>query len=178
MSDSGRSRSEAVPSRALPIVPRSRVRLALAGIGYGCGACGGPTVRGGVASRRDRALSVSLSAARPPRRPVGWIDGWVAQSMPVGAAVLNIGAGANRSGDLERAGARTDRLVGVGPSDRIQHNMQVDERYQQSLEQFAPGHAGGFDVAFSVFVLEHVADPDGFARSSAQVLKSGERSWA
>lgn len=93
--------------------------------------------------------------------------------MPVGAAALNIGAGGNRSGDLQRVRARASRLVGVDPSDRIQHNMEVDERYQQSLERFAPGHAGEFDVAFSVFVLEHVADPDAFARSSAQVLKPG-----
>jgi 2-polyprenyl-3-methyl-5-hydroxy-6-metoxy-1,4-benzoquinol methylase len=66
-------------------------------------------------------------------------------------------------------------LVGVDPSDRIHRNVQVDERYQQSLEQFAPSHAGEFDVAFSVFVLEHVADPGGFASAAARVLKPGER---
>ena len=130
-------------------------------------------MRGGVAWHRDRAISVSVTAVPPPRRPVRWFDRWVAQSMPVGAAALSIGAGANRSGDLRRVRTRAGKLVGVDPSDRIQHNMGVDERYQQSLELFAPGHAGEFDVAFSVFVLEHVADPDGFARSSAQVLRPG-----
>jgi SAM-dependent methyltransferase len=161
---------------ALAIVARgrSRVRLPLARKGYGRGACGGLMVRGGVTSERDRAMAVSVTAVRPPRRAVGWFDRWVAQSMPVGAAAFNIGAGANWSCDLERVRTRAGRLVGVvDPSDRIRHSMRVDERYQQSLEQFAPGHPGEFDLAFSVFVVEHVADPDGFARSAAQVLKPG-----
>lgn len=123
--------------------------------------------------RGDRAISVSVTVARPPRRAVGWFDGWVAQSMPVGAAALNIGAGANRSGALPRVRARAGRLVGLDPSDRIYQNPHVGERYQQSLEQFAPGHPDEFDIAFSVFVLEHVADPDRFAASCAQVLKPG-----
>ena len=175
MSDLGRIRSEAVCScaRWQSCARGSRARLPLAGNGYGRGACGWLMVRGGVTSQRDRAIAVSVEAAAPPRRAVGWFDRWVAQSMPVGAAALNIGAGANRSGDLKRVRSRAGRLVGVDPSDRIHHNMQVDERYQQSLEQFAPGHAGEFDLAFSVFVLEHVADPDGFARAAAQVLKPG-----
>jgi SAM-dependent methyltransferase len=127
----------------------------------------------GVTPRRDRAISVSVAVAPPPRWPVGWFDRWVAQSTPMGCTVLNIGAGANRSGDLRRVKGRASRLVGVDPSDRIHRNVQVDERYQQSLEQFAPSHAGEFDVAFSVYVLEHVADPDGFASAAARVLKPG-----
>lgn len=133
----------------------------------------GLAVRHRVTAQGDRVISVSVTAVPPPRRPVAWFDRWVARSMPVGGAALSIGAGANRSGELKRVRTRAGRLVGVDPSDRIQHNLGVDERYQQSLEQFAPGHPGEFDSAFSVFVLEHVADPDGFARSSAQVLKPG-----
>lgn len=93
--------------------------------------------------------------------------------MPPGAAALNIGAGANRSGELGRVRQRAGRLVGIDPSERIHENVHVDERYQQTLEQFAPAHAGEFDLAFSVFVLEHVADPDEFASACAQVLKPG-----
>ena len=93
--------------------------------------------------------------------------------MPQDAAVLNIGAGANRSGDMSRVRERAVRLVGVDPSPRIHENSQVDERYEQTIEQFAIGHADEFDLAFSVFVLEHVEDADGFATACARVLKPG-----
>ena len=63
--------------------------------------------------------------------------------------------------------------MGIDLSERIHENTQVDEGYQQTLEQFATGHPGEFDVAFSVFVLEHVADPDGFAAAAARVLRPG-----
>ena len=49
----------------------------------------------------------------------------------------------------------------------------MDERYEQTIEQFAVGHADEFDLAFSVFVLEHVEDADGFATACARVLKPG-----
>jgi SAM-dependent methyltransferase len=116
---------------------------------------------------------VSVTATLPPRHPVRGFDGWVARSMPEGAAVLNIGAGSNRSGDMPRVRERAARIVGIDPSDRIHQNVHVDERYQQSLEEFASEHPGEFDVAFSVFVLEHVAHPQAFAAACAHVLKPG-----
>jgi SAM-dependent methyltransferase len=120
-----------------------------------------------------RQIDVKVRATPPPRQAVRGFDRWVSQSIPRGAAALNVGAGANRSGDLARVRQRAGRLVGIDPSDRIHENTQVDERYQQTLEQFATGHPGEFDLAFSVFVLEHVADPDGFAAAAARVLKPG-----
>jgi SAM-dependent methyltransferase len=161
----------AVASRARQ--QSGRARPSLSHIGDERGTSERRTVLGGGMWQRGRAISMSVTATPPPRRAVSWFDRWVAQSMPVGAAVLNIGAGANRSGELQRVRERAGRLVGVDPSDQLRDNRQVDERYQQSLEQFARGHAREFDVAFSVFVVEHVADPDGFARSAARVLKPG-----
>lgn len=174
MSDTGRTHSRTVASRARrpSFLQVGRARLPLSDIRDERGASVRHTVAA-VTSPRGRAISVSVTATQPPRRAVIWFDRWVAESMPVCAAALNIGAGANRSGALPRVRRRADRLVGVDPSDRIQHNRQVDERYQQSLEQFAPNHPCEFDVAFSVFVAEHVADPDCFARSAVQVLKPG-----
>jgi len=126
-------------------------------------------VRAGSAPR----LAVTVTSTPPPARVVGGFDRWVARSMPPDAAVLNIGAGANRSGELARVRARAGRVVGVDPSPRIHDNSQVDERYEQTIEQFAIGHADEFDLAFSVFVLEHVGDADGFATACARVLKPG-----
>jgi SAM-dependent methyltransferase len=127
----------------------------------------------GLLVKGARDITVTVKATPPPRRPVRAFDRWVSGSMPPGAAALNIGAGANRSGDLGRVRQRAGRLVGIDPSERIHANVHVDERYQQSLEQFAIGCPGEFDIAFSVFVLEHVADPDGFASACARVLKPG-----
>ena len=124
-----------------------------------------------VKGRRD--ITVKVRATPPPQRPVRGFDRWVSRSMTPGASALNIGAGANLSGAMAQVRQRAGRLVGVDPSERIHENEQVDERYQQCLEEFAPGHPGEFDLAFSVFVLEHVADPEAFASACALVLKPG-----
>jgi SAM-dependent methyltransferase len=93
--------------------------------------------------------------------------------MPPRASTLNIGAGADLSGALPRVRQRSRHLVGVDPSARIHDNVHLDERHQMSLEQFATGHVDEFDLAFSVFVLEHVAHPEAFVRACARVLKPG-----
>lgn len=52
-------------------------------------------------------------------------------------------------------------------------NSDADERHQSTLEDFALEHPDQFDVAFAVFVLEHVADPAAFSQAVARVLKPG-----
>jgi SAM-dependent methyltransferase len=42
-----------------------------------------------------------------------------------------------------------------------------------TLEQFADQHEAQFDVVYSVFVLEHVHDPDAFAAACGRVLRPG-----
>lgn len=59
----------------------------------------------------------------------------------------------------------------VDPSARVAHNSEADERHQTTLEEFSVEHADRFDVAFAVFVMEHVADPVGFTEAAARVLK-------
>jgi 2-polyprenyl-3-methyl-5-hydroxy-6-metoxy-1,4-benzoquinol methylase len=125
------------------------------------------------ARRHGQGITVTVQATQPPRRPVRAFDRWVAQSIQPGSTVLNIGAGADRSGHLPRIRARAGRLVGIDPSERIQDNATVDERHQLTLEQFAPSHQSEFDLAFSVFVLEHVADPPGFTAACSTVLRPG-----
>jgi SAM-dependent methyltransferase len=93
--------------------------------------------------------------------------------MPKGACVLNIGAGSNKSGELKAVRQRAGLVVGIDQSPRIHENQHVDERHQQGLEMFAEDHADEFDLAFSVFVLEHVRDPERFVAACAQVLKPG-----
>jgi len=123
--------------------------------------------------RLGQSIAVTVQVTQPPRRPVRAFDRWVAQSIQPGSTVLNIGAGADRSGHLPRIRARAGRLVGIDPSERIHDNATVDERHQLTLEQFAPSHQSEFDVAFSVFVLEHVADAPGFTAACSTVLRPG-----
>ena len=82
-------------------------------------------------------LAVTVTAAAPPRRAVAWFGRWVAQSLPEDACVLNIGAGSNKSGDLELVRRRAGCVVGIDQSPRIHENEHVDERHQQCLEVFA-----------------------------------------
>ena len=115
----------------------------------------------------------TVVATPPPGYVVRDFGKWVAGSTPRRGSVLNIGAGANLSGSLQQVRRRSGCLVGVDPDASIDMNHDLDERYQASLEAFAPDHEDQFDTAFSVFVLEHVADPDAFTEACARVLKPG-----
>jgi SAM-dependent methyltransferase len=115
----------------------------------------------------------TVVATSPPEYVVRDFGRWVAECTPRQASVLNIGAGANISGSLEQVRRRSGHLVGVDPDPSVHTNQDLDEAHEATLETFAIDHAEEFDTAFSVFVLEHVADPVEFTESCAQVLKPG-----
>jgi SAM-dependent methyltransferase len=118
-------------------------------------------------------ISRHVSVVAPPRHGVGSFATWVAASCEPGAHVLNIGAGKNLSGGLRPLRRRAPYLVGVDPDAAVHENESLEERYQSSLEDFAPAHEEKFDTAFAVYVLEHVEDPQAFVASCARVLKPG-----
>ena len=118
-------------------------------------------------------IAATVAVIPPPQRPVRHFAGWVAESTPSGAAVLNVGGGCNASGDFPRIRRRAASLVAVDPSAQVATNSEADERYQLPLEDFSLEHADRFDVAFAVFVMEHVADPIAFTEAAARVLKPG-----
>ncbi len=115
----------------------------------------------------------AVESVPPPQHAVRAFARWVAESVTPTSDVLNIGAGRNLSGALLPVRRRTTRLVGVDPCETIWDNRYLDERHQVSLEEFAPDHVAEFDVAFSVFVLEHVSDPVAFTAACARVLRPG-----
>ena len=130
-------------------------------------------IRGG-----DPGFSEHVDVVRPPARPVPTFGRWVAESVTPGARVLNIGGGCNTSGRHPRIRARAGWLVTVDPSGRIHADSDADERHQQTLEEYAAEHEEQFDVAFAVFVLEHVAHPVEFVAAAAQVLRPGGQLFA
>lgn len=118
-------------------------------------------------------FSVTVAVTPPPERPVAAFGRWVAESVEPGARVLNIGGGCNTSGRHPRVRERAGWLVAVDPSGRIHDDSEADERHQQTLEEYAATHPQQFDVAFAVFVLEHVARPDDFVQATGGLLRPG-----
>ncbi len=108
----------------------------------------------------------------PKRRATAYAK-WIAESCSPGGQTLNIGAGYNRSDALAAVNAKSPYMVGIDPDESIQANAALDERYQLSMEGFAPGAPARFDVAFSIYVLEHVENPAAFIEACAHVLKPG-----
>lgn len=87
--------------------------------------------------------------------------------------MLNIGAGTNLSGPLRPVRRRAGHLVGIDPDPAIEDNPTLDERHRLSLEEYARLEPQPFDLAFSVFVLEHVSRPAAFTAAAARVLRPG-----
>lgn len=118
-------------------------------------------------------IRTSVHVIPQPRFGVGRFARWIAESCEPGGPVLNIGAGKNLSGALRPVLRRSPYLVGVDPDSSLEANLSLAESHQMSLEQFAPANQDRFDVAFSVYVLEHVADAAGFTNACGRVLKPG-----
>ena len=114
-----------------------------------------------------------MEVIAPPPDPVRHFASWVAASCPPGSAVLDVGGGCNASGRFPGVRRRAAFLVAVDPSPLVRRHSDADELHQLALEDFAPAHGDQFDVAFAVFVLEHVADPVAFTDAAARVLKPG-----
>ncbi|MGH3506019.1 MAG: methyltransferase domain-containing protein [Nocardioidaceae bacterium] len=118
-------------------------------------------------------ITRSIVAVPPPGRGLHPYARWIAAELRPGQSVLNVGAGRNHSGILRPVLRRSPYVVGIDPDASINRNPTLDERHQQRLEDFAADNAERFDVVFSVYVLEHVTDPDRFLAACAQVLRPG-----
>lgn len=118
-------------------------------------------------------IDVTRRVVPPPRRPTAAFLRWVAEGCGPDAIVLDIGAGANRSGLLTPVLGTTSRLVGVDPDEDVLANPSLSEAHRTTLEEFAGHHPEEFDAAFAVYVLEHVARPAEFVRACSTVLRPG-----
>ncbi|HLJ87013.1 MAG TPA: class I SAM-dependent methyltransferase [Candidatus Angelobacter sp.] len=106
-----------------------------------------------------------------------WQDGttqfksMIHSHLPQSAKVLDLGAGSGRNyaHDLR---SETRRLVGVDISIEVMANPYLDEAYQCDAAAM-PFPSEEFDLAFSDYVFEHLADPPAAIRELHRVLKPG-----
>jgi len=64
-------------------------------------------------------------------------------------------------------------LVGLDPSDNIEENQLIHERFKGFLEDFPAGRQ--FDLVTLRMVAEHIANPSGAAAALARLVKPGGR---
>jgi SAM-dependent methyltransferase len=121
----------------------------------------------------DAVIERTIKVVPPPQRRAAAYSQWVSEACRAESQVLNIGAGRNVSDPLKAVTGRGSHLVGIDPDDAIHYNDALDERYQVSMEEFAVEHRARFDVAFSLYVLEHVEHPEAFIAACGYVLKPG-----
>ncbi len=126
-----------------------------------------------VRLQRSRHRPEIRTVPPPQHGAISGFAHWVADECPPDARVLNIGAGRNLSGPLRPVRRHAGYLVGVDPDPSITDNPHLDEGHQLSMEAYAASSPEPFDLAFSVFVLEHVHDPKAFTRACAHVLRPG-----
>lgn len=116
-------------------------------------------------------ITKTVSVVPAPRSSVRHLARWAAEDCIPGSVVLNIGAGADRSGVLKPLLRRSPYVVGVDPDHAVLRNASLDERHQMSLEEFASTNTGRFDVALAVYVLEHVENPAAFTAACSRILR-------
>ena len=112
----------------------------------------------------------------PPGRekmPYDHLLGQVRKYLRPDAQVLDIGAGAGERNTYDFRG-RCARMVGVDFDDRVIKNPLLDQGVVMKDAMF-PFADAQFDLAFNIYVLEHVDDADLFASEVARVLKPGGR---
>ena len=92
------------------------------------------------------------------------------------ATFLDVGAGAATKGTRYDYRGRVGTMIGVDPDPRVADNPLLDEAHVLTPPEYRlPIADGRVDVAFSTYVLEHVADPATFCAEVARVLKPGGR---
>lgn len=112
----------------------------------------------------------SLYPAVEGRDPLIRFHRTLARYVDEDAEVLDLGAGAGINPyDLK---GRVKRIVGVDLDPRVLTNPLLDVGHIADVTEL-PFPDESFDVAFSIYVLEHIAQPDVFLREVARVLRPG-----
>lgn len=122
-------------------------------------------------SRLTDTLRDRLYADEARRDPVIPFLEVVGRFITPESRVLDIGAGAGEINPYDFKG-RCGEMVGVDMDERVVDNPLLDRGVVGDGESL-PFDDESFDVVFSIYVLEHVADPASFAAEIKRVLKPG-----
>lgn len=99
---------------------------------------------------------------------------WLLESVPRGAAILDVGANdGSFCPGISKIAAHAGLFAGVDPdSNKLARHPLLQQRYPVVLEQAAIRNAS-FDCVYAIYVLEHVEDDRAFLASVARVRKPG-----
>ncbi len=99
---------------------------------------------------------------------------WIIESMPKGAAILDVGANDGTfCPEVRRIAEHAGLYAGVDPDTaKLAKHPLVQQRFPATLES-AGIRSNSFDCVFAIYVLEHVADDVGFLQAVERVLKPG-----
>jgi len=103
--------------------------------------------------------------------PVAMFFGRVAEHVRPDAVVLDIGAGAGERNFYDFKG-KCAELIGIDIDPRVVDNPLLDRGIEVDGRTI-PLADNSVDIAFSVYVLEHIEDEAGFAAEVTRVLKPG-----
>lgn len=105
------------------------------------------------------------------RDPVAVMLSRVSAAVGLDSVVLDVGAGAGLLNRYALRG-RVGRMLGVDFDPRVLGNALLDEAWILDGPRLPLADAS-VDVAFSIYVQEHLENPDAFARDLSRVLKPG-----
>ncbi|WP_339949449.1 class I SAM-dependent methyltransferase [uncultured Albimonas sp.] len=106
----------------------------------------------------------------------------VAALLTPGATVLDLGAGRGRAHlddpvsfrrSLMDLRGRCARVIGVDPDPAVLDNPSLDEAMVMPSPEEVPLRDASVDLILADHVLEHVADPQAFARECGRLLRPG-----
>ena len=99
---------------------------------------------------------------------------WIIESTPNGASILDIGANdGSFCPEVQRIAAHAGVYAGVDPDvEKLARHPFLQQRFPATLEA-ADIPPNSFDCVFAIYVLEHVANDEGFMQAVARVLKPG-----
>jgi SAM-dependent methyltransferase len=86
--------------------------------------------------------------------------------------ILDVGAG-DGTGSPHGLRGRVKRIVGVDVDSNVMRNSRVDEAIVADASRAIPVPSCSFDLAFSVYTLEHIRRPERLAAELYRVLRPG-----